>query len=88
MDSKDDIFHKIKEILKEFFELEEGAVVPDAHLYQDLGLDSLDSIDFAVKFGADIGVKFTDGDLRSIRTVSDIVEVVYQKLDTGKLLEI
>jgi acyl carrier protein len=53
-----------------------------------LGLDSLDSIDLAVKFGADIGVKFTDGDLRSIRTVSDIVDVVYQKLDTGKLLEI
>jgi acyl carrier protein len=88
MVSKNDIFLKVKEILREFFELEETRVVFDAHLYQDLGLDSLDAIDLAVKFGADIGVKFTDGDLRSMRTVSDIVDVVYQKLNTGKLIEI
>jgi acyl carrier protein len=88
MVSRNDIFNKIKAILMEFFELEESLLLLNAHLYQDLGLDSLDSIDLAVKFGADIGVKFTDGDLRSIRTISDIVEIVHRKLDTGQLLEI
>lgn len=33
-------------------------------------------------------MKFTDGDLRSILTISGIVEVVYQELNIGILLEI
>jgi acyl carrier protein len=80
MVSKEDIFMNVKKVLVEVFELEESLVIPTAHLYRDLGLDSFDSIDLAVKFGADIGVKFTEEDLRPIRTIADIVEVVYKKL--------
>jgi acyl carrier protein len=87
MVSKKEIYREVKKILIDVFEFEENRLTPNKHLYQDLGLDSLDFIDLSVKFGADIGVKFTEEDLRPIRTISDIVEVVHKKLNAGHFLE-
>jgi len=87
MTSKEDILIKVKKVLMEVFEFEESVIIPNAHLYRDLGLDSLDSIDLAVNFGADVGIRFTEADLRQIRTVSDIIEVVYKELNAGNFPE-
>jgi len=87
MVSKEDIFVKVKKVLMEVFEFEESLIIPNAHLYRDLGLDSFDSIDLAVKFGADVGIKLKEEDLRPIRTIADIVEVAYEKLNVGHVLE-
>ena len=87
MISKEDIFVKVKKVLMEVFEFEENLIIPNANLYRDLGLDSFDAIDLAVKFGADIGIKLKEEDLRPIRTVSDVVEVAYNKLNAGNILE-
>src|SRR6266446_5281633 len=85
--AKEDIFVKVKKVLMEVFELEESLIIPSAYLYSDLGLDSFDAIDLAVKFGADIGIKLKEEDLRPIRTISDIVEVAYKKLNADNFLE-
>ncbi len=87
MIAKEDIFVKVKKVLMEVFELEESLIIPSAYLYSDLGLDSFDAIDLAVKFGADIGIKLKEEDLRPIRTISDIVEVAYKKLNADNFLE-
>ena len=47
--SKDEIFNKLKDILVSEFEIEEGAVTPSATLFDDLELDSIDSIDLIQK---------------------------------------
>jgi acyl carrier protein len=87
MVSKEDILIKVKKVLVEVFEFEESFIIPSTHLYRDLGLDSFDAIDLAVKFGADIGIKLKEEDLRPIRTVSDIVEVAYNKLNADNIIE-
>jgi acyl carrier protein len=87
MVSKEDIFIKVRKILMEVFELEENLIIPSAHLYRDLGLDSFDAIDLAVKFGADIGIKLKEEDLRPIRTVSDVVDTAYNKLNADNIFE-
>jgi acyl carrier protein len=71
----------VQQLLTEAFELEAGAVTLDAHLYRDLDLDSFDAIDLAVNMESKTGIKLQEDELRSIRTVSDIVEVVYPKLN-------
>ncbi len=81
MTSKADILAKVKSVLTGTFELEENRVVPEAHLYRDLDLDSLDAIDLAVKLKTDTGLVLTEQELRSMRTVADIVDVVYAKLN-------
>ncbi|MGE3538570.1 MAG: acyl carrier protein [Candidatus Tectimicrobiota bacterium] len=87
MIAKEDVFIRIKQVFVEVFEFEETLIIPDAHLYHDLGLDSFDAIDLAVKLGADTGIKLKEEDLRPIRTVYDVVEVIYTKLSAGSVLE-
>ena len=47
--SKDEIFTKLKDILVSEFEIEEDSITPDATLFDDLDLDSIDSIDLIQK---------------------------------------
>ena len=42
------IEEKVKNVLVDEFELDEAELSPDATLYDDLGLDSLDSVDLVV----------------------------------------
>jgi acyl carrier protein len=77
MTSKEEILKQVQQILTEAFELEEGAVTPEAHLYRDLDLDSFDAIDLAVNMESKTGIKLQEEELKLIRTVSDIVEIIY-----------
>ena len=79
MMTKEEIFKQVQQLLTEAFELEAGAVTPEAHLYRDLDLDSFDAIDLAVNMESKTGIKLQEEELKSIRTVSDIVEIVYPK---------
>ena len=79
MITKEEILNQVQKLLIEAFELDESTVSPEAHLYNDLDLDSFDAIDLAVKIGLETGIKLQEDDLSSIRTISDIVEVVYKK---------
>jgi acyl carrier protein len=81
---KEEIFAKVQEVLVETFELDEAQVVSTASLYADLDLDSLDAIDLAVRLGSETGIKLKEEQMRSIRTVQDIVEVVHQALNPVK----
>ena len=47
--AKDEIFAKLKGILVSEFEIEEDAITPEATLFDDLELDSIDSIDLIQK---------------------------------------
>jgi acyl carrier protein len=58
-------------------------VIPEAHLYRDLGLDSLDAVDLAVRLKCDTGLSLTEQEMQRIRTVGDIVEVIDAKLQTA-----
>ncbi len=82
MTTKEEVFKQIQQLLVQTFELEETLVSPEAHIYNDLDLDSFDAIDLAVNMGAETGIKLQEDDLRSIRTVSDIVEIVHQQVNT------
>jgi acyl carrier protein len=44
-----------------------------------LDLDSFDAIDLAISMESKTGIKLQEEELKSIRTVSDIVEIVYPK---------
>ncbi len=69
----DDIFQRIKTIFIEEFELEPEQLVPEATLFDDLGLDSLDAVDMVVALEKEFGVKVKDEEsIRSVRTLDDL----------------
>ena len=74
--TEDEIFHQIRATMVELFELEETTVTPDAHLFEDLGLDSIDAVDLIVNLKKETGIKVKPEDFKSVRTVDDVVKTV------------
>lgn len=71
--SVDEFRRRVVEVLAEEFELDPEDMVPEATLYEDLGLDSLDAVDMVVVLQKTFDVKLLDDDaLRSIRTMEDL----------------
>ena len=74
--SSENIYDRLKDILVEMFELEPEAVTPEAHLYNDLDIDSIDAVDLIVRLREETGKKVDPETFREIRTVGDIVKAV------------
>jgi acyl carrier protein len=75
--NKDDILAKIREILAADFEIEANAVQPQARLYEELDLDSIDAVDLLVKMKEYIPGKIDPALFKNARTVQDVVELLY-----------
>jgi acyl carrier protein len=70
-----DLRLKVVEVLAEEFELDPADMGPEATLYEDLGLDSLDAVDMVVVLEKTFGTRLTDEEaLRSIRTMEDLFQ--------------
>lgn len=80
MKTKEAITQKIKNVFQSEFGIAPAAMTPDAHLYKDLGLDSIDAIDLVVHLEVETGLKLKVLELKSIRTFQDVVDVVWKKL--------
>lgn len=77
MNSKEDIYSKLSEIMVELFEVEESAIEPNANLYEELGIDSIDAVDLVVKLKEITGKRIQPEDFKSARTIQDVVDAVY-----------
>ena len=78
--TRDDIFAQIKAALVELFEVDEEAIIPEARLYQDLELDSIDAIDLVVHLQKLTGKKIKPEEFKSVRSVNDVVDAVERLL--------
>jgi acyl carrier protein len=81
--SSPEIMEKVKKILAQEFELEPAQLSPEANLYVDLGLDSLDSVDLVVALEKEFQFKINrerdEEKIRAIRTLNDIVGFIEAK---------
>lgn len=81
--TRDEINKMVIDVLREAFDLSEEALIPNAKLYEDLDLDSLDAIDLAVKLKDDMGVTLNEEEMRSLIEFSDLVDLMEKKLNTS-----
>ncbi len=77
MQSKEQIFTSVQEILVDLFEIPAEDINLEANLYQDLDLDSIDSVDLVLKLQDITGVKVKPEDFKQVRTVQDVVDAVH-----------
>jgi acyl carrier protein len=69
----DEIVTTINEVFADAFEIEPERLVPEAHIFLDLGLDSLDTVDLVVAIQKRFGVQIRDDErVRAIRTLADV----------------
>ncbi len=79
-----DIMGRIKEFFIKEFEIPEEQIVPEAHLFKDLGLDSIDALDMISMLETEADIEVNEEELKSIRTVQDIVDYVMKKINNSK----
>lgn len=74
--SKAEITAWVSSLLQEMFEIDAAAITPDANLYTDLDIDSIDAVDIVVKLNQMTGKRIQPEIFRSVRTVRDVVGVL------------
>ena len=85
MTTEQQIFDELKKVLVETFEIEEGKIVPEAKIYEDLDIDSIDAVDLIVKLQPFIGTKkITPAAFKSVRTIGDLTKVLSDIINEGK----
>jgi acyl carrier protein len=67
---------RIKEIICEQLGVDEEEVTPSAHFVDDLGADSLDSIELLMAMEEAFEIEISDEDAEQIRTVKECIEYV------------
>lgn len=78
--SQEHILLELQRILADAFEIDPVKVTLDAHLFQDLDLDSIDAVDLAIKLQEMTGKRIKAEEFKSVRTVKDLVVTVEQLL--------
>jgi acyl carrier protein len=66
--------------MKTEFQFRDQDLRPDAHLVDDLDLDSIDAVDLAVRVEERTGLSLDEADLKSIQTIQDIVDLIDERL--------
>lgn len=80
MNSKAKILKELQIMLEKLFEITPNDVTLETRLYDDLDLDSIDAVDLIVQLQEVTKRKFKPEEFKTVRTVSDVVEVVYEAL--------
>ena len=76
MPVRDDIFKDVSRELQSLFDLAEQDIKPEARLYEDLDLDSIDAVDLVVRLQEITKTRIKPDQFESVRTVDDIVSAV------------
>ena len=73
---ENEYFSGLRTLLAEEFDIDPAAIVPDAKIYDDLDVDSIDAIDLIVRLKEVTGKKVPPERFKEVRTIGDIVEVL------------
>ena len=76
--NKETIYARIVEILQETFDIDTARITPEARLYDDLDIDSIDAVDLIVQLKPLAGKRLNAEAFKSVRTIQDVVDALYQ----------
>jgi acyl carrier protein len=77
-----EVFEQLRTVLHELFEIDPAKVTLEAHLYTDLEIDSIDTIDLILRLKEITGRKIQPDQFRHVRTVGDAVSAIHTLLQS------
>ena len=77
----EEIVKQVKAIIVDKLGVEESEVTETANFTNDLGADSLDTVELLMEFEKVFGIKIPDEETSTIATVADAIEKVKEKVD-------
>lgn len=75
------IFDKLKEIVADQLDVDADKVTMDSNITEDLGADSLDTVDLVMSIEEVFDIEIPDEAVENIKTVGDIVNYIESKQD-------
>ena len=69
---------KARALIASKLKISESEVVPEKHIFNDLGADSLDFVELSMLLEREFNVKFTEDDTAKVKTVGDLYELIEQ----------
>jgi acyl carrier protein len=78
--SQDEIFTKVQKIVKEQLEVELSEVKPEANFANDLGADSLDTVELVMALEEEFDIEIPDEAAEGIITVQACVDYISSQL--------
>ena len=74
-------FDKVKEIIVDKLGVEDGKITMEAKFIDDLGADSLDTVELIMQFEEEFGIEIPDEDAEGLFSVGEAVDYISQKLN-------
>jgi acyl carrier protein len=74
-----DIDDTVKDIIASELGVEKSKVTEDAHFVDDLGADSLDTVELVMAFEEEFGIEIPDEDAEQMQTVGDAIGYLEEK---------
>ena len=71
-----DVREKVKKIIVDHLGIDEAKVVDEASFIDDLGADSLDTVELVMAFEEEFGSEISDSEAEKILTVGDAVKFI------------
>ena len=68
-----DVAERVKKIVVEHLGVEASKVVEEAHFIEDLGADSLDTVELVMAFEEEFGIEIPDDAAEKIQTIKDAI---------------
>jgi len=75
-----DVFTEVKEIICQQLKASPEKINPETSFVDDLGADSLDSIELVMALEEEFGIEIPDEDSEKMRTVGDVVSYIKKKV--------
>ena len=77
-------FDRVKKVVVEQLDVAEDEVTPQASFVDDLGADSLDTVELVMAFEEEFGIEIPDEDAEKITRVKEAVEYIESHAKTKK----
>ena len=71
---------RVREIIAQELGVEQEKVVDDANFVDDLGADSLDTVELVMAFEEEFGLEIPDEDAERMQTVEDAITYLNEKV--------
>ncbi len=77
---RNEIFSLIKEYFIEEFEIPEEDIKPEAELFTDLELDSIDALDMVSMLESKYEFEVDEEEVKKIRTIQDVIDFIIKNI--------